>query len=88
LIWPALIVKKRILLTPLLSVYMIQVESKLKIVDNSGAKLAKCISVKKKGKHPLATIGTLILVCLKKFSNKKKVNKKTIYIGLIVGVSF
>lgn len=67
---------------------MIQVESQLKIVDNSGAKWAKCISVKKKGKHPSATIGMLILVSLKKFSNRKKVNKRTIYVGLIVGVSY
>jgi large subunit ribosomal protein L14 len=67
---------------------MIQVESQLKIVDNSGAKWAKCISVKKKGKHPSATIGMVIFVSLKKFSNRKKVNKRTIYIGLIIGVSY
>jgi len=67
---------------------MIQIESQLKVVDNSGAKLAKCISVKKKGKHPSATIGVLILVSLKKFSNRKKVNKRTIYIGLIIGISY
>jgi large subunit ribosomal protein L14 len=28
------------------------------------------------------------LVSLKKFSNRKKVNKRTIYIGLIVGISY
>ena len=67
---------------------MIHVESQLKIVDNSGAKWAKCISVKKKGKHPWASAGMLILVSLKKFSNRKKVNKRTIYIGLIVGVRY
>jgi len=31
---------------------MIQVESKLKVVDNSGGKWAKCILVKKIGKRP------------------------------------
>jgi large subunit ribosomal protein L14 len=67
---------------------MIQVESQLKIVDNSGGKWGKCISVKRKGKHPSATIGMLILVSLKKFSNRKKVNKRTIYVGLIVGISY
>ena len=67
---------------------MLQIESQLKIVDNSGAKWAKCISVNKKGKKTAATIGMLILVSLKKFSNRKKINKKTIYIGLIVGVSY
>ena len=67
---------------------MIQVESQLKIVDNSGARWAKCVSVKKKGKKPSANVGTFILVSLKKFSNRKKVNKRTIYIGLIVGVRY
>jgi len=67
---------------------MIQIESKLKVVDNSGAKLAKCIKVKKKGKYSVATVGMIILVSLKKFSNRKKVNKKIIYFGLIVGVCF
>ena len=67
---------------------MIQAESQLKVVDNSGAKWAKCISVKKKGKYPTGKIGMLILVSLKKFSNRKKVNKRIIYIGLIVGVSY
>jgi large subunit ribosomal protein L14 len=67
---------------------MIQVESKLKIIDNSGGKWGKCISVKKKGKNPLATVGMLILVSLKKFSNRKKVNKRTIYIGLIAGINY
>ena len=67
---------------------MLQIESKLKVVDNSGAKWAKCISVKRKGKYPKATIGMLILVSLKKFSNRKKVNKRIIYVGLIVGVSY
>ena len=67
---------------------MLQVGSRLKVVDNSGGKWAKCISIKKKGKHPFATIGMLILVSIKKFSNRKKVNKRTIYIGLIIGISY
>jgi len=29
-----------------------------------------------------------ILISLKKFSNRKKINKRTIYIGLIVGISY
>lgn len=43
---------------------------------------------KKKGKYSIASIGILILVSLKKFSNKKKVNKRKVYIGLIVGMSY
>jgi large subunit ribosomal protein L14 len=67
---------------------MIYLESQLKVVDNSGAKWAKCISIKKNGKHPSATVGMLILVSLKKFSSRKKVNKRIIYVGLIIGVSY
>lgn len=67
---------------------MIYIESELKVVDNSGGKWAKCILIKKKGNKTWATIGTLILVTLKKFSHRKKVNKRIIYIGLIVGINF
>ena len=67
---------------------MLQVESKIKIVDNSGGKWAQCILVKKKGKNPLGSVGTFILVTLKIFSKRKKVNKRIIYMGLIVGVRF
>ena len=66
---------------------MIQTETQLKVTDNSGAKWAKCILVKKKGKRALGTIGMLVLVALKNFSNRKKVNKRIIYIGLIVSVT-
>lgn len=67
---------------------MIQIESKLKIVDNSGGKWGKCISVCKKGKNPTAKTGMLILVVLKKISSQKKVKKRVRYIGLIVGISY
>jgi large subunit ribosomal protein L14 len=67
---------------------MLKVGSYLRVVDNSGAKWAKCINIKKKGKYVSATIGMLILITLKKISNRKKVNKRIIYLGLIVGVSY
>lgn len=67
---------------------MIQAESRLKIIDNSGAKWAKCILVKKKGKRVFGTVGILILVALKNFSNRKKVNKRIIYLGLIASVVY
>jgi large subunit ribosomal protein L14 len=67
---------------------MLKIGSQLRVVDNSGAKWAKCIYIKTKGKYLSATIGMLILITLKKFSNRKKVNKRFIYLGLIVGVSY
>jgi ribosomal protein L14 len=67
---------------------MLKVGSQLRVVDNSGAKWSKCIHIKKKGKHLSASIGMLILITLKKFSNRKKVNKRIIYLGLFVGVCY
>ena len=63
---------------------MIIIGTKLNIVDNSGGKIAKCIKVIKKKKT--ASIGSIILVSLKKFLNRRKVKKRVIYIGLIIGV--
>lgn len=65
---------------------MIQIGSKLQVVDNSGGKWGKCLLIKKKGKYVTAGVGMLILLSLKKFSSWKKVNKRTIYLGLIVGI--
>ncbi len=65
---------------------MIKVGSKLIVVDNSGAKLAKCIKLM--GKQKISTVGNLILVTLFKFISNKKVKKRTIYLGLIVGIVY
>jgi large subunit ribosomal protein L14 len=67
---------------------MLQTESKLKIVDNSGGKWGKCISVRRKGKKPVARTGMLILIVLKKISSRKKVKKRIRYLGLIVGTCY
>jgi large subunit ribosomal protein L14 len=67
---------------------MLYKESKLQIVDNSGGKWVKCISVRKKGKNPVATTGMLILIVLKKISIKKKLKKRIRYIGLVVSTSY
>ena len=67
---------------------MIKVGTILRVVDNSSAKWGKCINIKQKGKHPSGSIGTIILVTLKKFSSRKKVAKRTMYMGLIVGVAY
>jgi large subunit ribosomal protein L14 len=66
---------------------VVQVGTKFKIIDNSGAKLAKCIKVLGKGGRKSVGIGNIILVTFKKFSSRKKVKKRTIYLGLIVALS-
>ena len=64
---------------------MIYKSTLLNIIDNSGARKAKCIHVL--GKFKWAQVGDLILVVLRKFYNlKKKIKKGSIYLGVITGV--
>jgi large subunit ribosomal protein L14 len=67
---------------------MIKIKTKLKVIDNSGAKFAKCIKIIGKGKKKTAKIITFILVTLQHFINRKKVQKRIIYLGLIVGIKY
>lgn len=69
---------------PLLGTVMIIKFSSLKVIDNSGAKWSKCIKVI--GKSLVGNAGDLILVTLSNFVNRKKVKKRTVYLGLIAGV--
>jgi large subunit ribosomal protein L14 len=70
---------------------MIQPQTKVKIVDNSGAKIAKCLKVQKSRKRS-AKIGDFILVSIKKvqnitnLNNKKTIKplKKEMFKGLVV----
>jgi ribosomal protein L14 len=59
----------------------------LKISDNSGAKWSKCVRVVV-GSPTKAGMGDLILVTLSGFSNRKKVKKRVIYLGLIISVQY
>jgi large subunit ribosomal protein L14 len=62
--------------------------SYLKVVDNSGAKIAKILKVFKKKIKQTVYIGDLVLVSLKKFRSSKKLLKRSIYIGLVVGIKY
>jgi len=44
---------------------MIQVQTVLEIIDNTGAKTAKCIKILSKNTGRYALIGDYILVCIK-----------------------
>jgi len=59
--------------------------TKLKVADNSGAKLVKCIKVLGLGLKKSGFIGDLLLVTIKKVG-KKRIKKKIIYHGLLVMV--
>ena len=67
---------------------MIQQQSIIRIIDNSGAKAAKCIKILKK--KPKATIGDLIVVSItkvKNYPNKvSKLKKGSVFFAIIVGL--
>lgn len=63
---------------------MIQKKTRLKIYDNSGAKITECVHIIKKKKN-IATLGDKILVAIKKLDVHKKINKKSLYYNLIIG---
>lgn len=66
---------------------MIYKNTILNIIDNCGARKAKCIHIL--GKYKWAKVGDLILVVLRKFYNlKKKIKKGGIYLGIIIGVKY
>ena len=64
---------------------MIQLLSKLKVADNSGARLVQCIKVLKSGAQT-ATVGDLITVTVKKARPHKQVQKKDVRIAVVVRV--
>ena len=63
---------------------MIQSETKLKIADNTGAKMAKCIKVLGGSKRRYARIGDIIVVSIKEASPKGIVKKKAVERAVIV----
>jgi len=67
---------------------MIQQQSIIRIIDNSGAKAAKCIKVLKK--KPYASIGDFIIVSItkvKNYPNKvSKIKKGAVFLAIVVGL--
>jgi large subunit ribosomal protein L14 len=65
---------------------MIYIGTNVRIADNSGAKLGKCIKII--GGKKIGSIGNMVLITLKKILHRKKVKKRTIYIGLLIGIKY
>ncbi|MGD6858708.1 MAG: 50S ribosomal protein L14 [Enterobacteriaceae bacterium] len=63
---------------------MIQEQSKLKVADNSGGKLAKCIKVLGGSKRRYANIGDIIKVSLKEAIPRGKVKKGEVFFAVII----
>lgn len=68
---------------------MIQVQTLLKVSDNSGAKTVKCLKILGGFKKQYAKIGDTIVVSIQQLRNRSKktskVKKKEIYKALIIG---
>ena len=63
---------------------MIQVESRLSVADNSGAKEVLCIKVLGGSKRRFASVGDIIVVTVKDAIPKGKVKKGTVHKAVIV----
>ncbi len=59
-------------------------QSKLKVADNSGAKVIQCIKVLGGSRRRTAKVGDVIVVSVKKTFSKPKVKKGTIQKAVIV----
>ena len=63
---------------------MIQLRTKLKVADNTGAKLAYCIKVLGGSRRRYAKIGDIIVITIKDASPKGVVKKKTVERAVVV----
>jgi len=63
---------------------MIQVQSILKVADNSGGRLAQCIRIIGKSKAKTASVGDLITVSIKKSRPQRKVQKKDVCLAVVL----
>ena len=66
---------------------MIQVETRLNVADNSGAKLAECIKVLGGSKRRYASIGDVIVVAIKEALPTSSIKKGTVEKAVVVRVS-
>nr|BBD14132.1 ribosomal protein L14 [Ophirina amphinema] len=63
---------------------MIQVQSYLKVVDNSGAKLSQCIKVLGGSKRRYASVGDTVVVAIKSVVPGRRIKKGEVRLALIV----
>lgn len=66
---------------------MIQVETRLNVADNSGAKLAECIKVLGGSRRRYASIGDVIVVAIKEALPLSTIKKGTVEKAVVVRVS-
>ena len=62
---------------------MIYLNTKLQVIDNSSAKLAKIIQIRNK---KYLSITSIVNIVIKKTINNNKINKKLVYLGLLTHI--
>jgi len=63
---------------------MIQKGTKLKVADNTGARVVQCIQVLRGSKHHYGFIGDVIVVSVKEAEPRRSVKKKNVLRAVIV----
>jgi len=67
---------------------MIQRETFLRVADNSGAKMVKCLQIKKSSRSSLGVVGDLLIVSVKSLQKKSKFSSKIkrgdIFYGILI----
>ena len=63
---------------------MIQVQTKLAVADNTGARIVQCIKVLGGSKRRFASIGDIIVVSVKEAIPNGKVKKGTVHKAIVV----
>jgi len=63
---------------------MIQMETKLIVADNSGAKLAKCIKVLGGSNHMISKVGDVIRISITDVSATSKIKKGSVALAVII----
>lgn len=66
---------------------MIQVETRLKVADNSGARSVQCIKVLGGSKRRYASIGDIIVVSIKDAIPRGKVKKGEVHFAVVVRIA-
>ena len=66
---------------------MIQMQTKLDVADNSGARLLQCIKVLGGSKRKTASVGDVIVVSIKDALPRAKVKKGDVYKAVVVRTS-
>lgn len=66
---------------------MIQMQTRLEVADNSGAKIVQCIKVLGGTHRTIATVGDIIVVSVKSAIPKGKAKKGEVYRAIIVRIA-